>query len=219
MSSLSPWVNEHKGLVIMVSSAYKMNFRLALISGTSFLYIMNSRGPNLEPWGTHVLFLRLRTQCHHIQYIGSVALDNSWTNPEACLWCHGIWVLLQEYPDLRYQRLLTNLKRPRMELSFGLFRGGFHQRVPRQPSLLSDVYEIRTGCQIINRERKDDRKADHKQHFQIFSKSMTTTKLGGNYQIVSHRLYIWWINVHNNLSLRFVYIDLDICCIFSGYIS
>ena len=54
MWSFSPWVNEHKGLVIVVLSAYKMNLRLALISWIPFLYIMNSRGPNIEPWGSHV---------------------------------------------------------------------------------------------------------------------------------------------------------------------
>ena len=45
MSSLPPWVNEHKGLVIVVSSAYKINFRLALTLWISFIYIMNSRAP------------------------------------------------------------------------------------------------------------------------------------------------------------------------------
>ena len=50
MSSLPPWVNEHKGLVIVVSSAYKMSLRLALTLWISFIYIIKSRGPNIEPW-------------------------------------------------------------------------------------------------------------------------------------------------------------------------
>ena len=53
-SPLPPWVNEHKGLVIVVSSAYKINVRLALTLWISFTYIIKSRGPNIEPWGTPV---------------------------------------------------------------------------------------------------------------------------------------------------------------------
>ena len=59
MSSLPPWVNEHKGLIIVVSSAYKINFRLALTLWISFIYTMNSRGPNIEPWGTPVSISRV----------------------------------------------------------------------------------------------------------------------------------------------------------------
>ena len=127
MSPLPPWVNEHKGLVIVVSSAYKMNLRLALTLWISFIYIIRSRGPNIEPWGTPVSITRLRTQCHQIQHIGGVALDNSSTNPEACLWYHNIWVLLKECHYLRYQKLLIDLKRLRKELFFGLFRVGFYR--------------------------------------------------------------------------------------------
>ena len=54
MPSLPPWVNGHKGLVIVASSAYEMNLRLALTLWITFLYMINSRGPNIEPWGTPV---------------------------------------------------------------------------------------------------------------------------------------------------------------------
>ena len=120
-SSFPPWVNEYKGLLIVVSSAYKIYLRLALTLWISFIYIMNSLGVH------QFLFLLLMRECHHIQHIGGVALDNFWTNPVACLWYHNIWVLLKECCDLRYQKLLIDLKRPRMEFSFGLFRVGFYQ--------------------------------------------------------------------------------------------
>ena len=59
MSSLPPWVNEHKGLIIVVSSAYKMHLRLALTLWISFIYIMKSGGPNIEPWCTPVSITRV----------------------------------------------------------------------------------------------------------------------------------------------------------------
>ena len=59
ISSLPPWVNEHKELVIVVSWASIINFRLALTLWISFIYIMNSRGPNQESWGTPVSISRV----------------------------------------------------------------------------------------------------------------------------------------------------------------
>ena len=59
MSLLPPWVNEHKGLVIVVSSAYKMNSRLAHTLWISLIYIMKRRGPNIETWGTPVSITRV----------------------------------------------------------------------------------------------------------------------------------------------------------------
>ena len=38
----------------MVSSAYIINLNLSLACGRSFKYIINSRGPKMEPWGTPV---------------------------------------------------------------------------------------------------------------------------------------------------------------------
>ena len=59
MLPLPRWVNEHKGLVIVVSSAYKMNLRLALTLWISFIYMIKSRGPNIEPWVTPVSITRV----------------------------------------------------------------------------------------------------------------------------------------------------------------
>ena len=165
----------------------------------NIIHIYNEQQRAYTSRGVHqFLFLVSMRECHNIQHIGGVALDNFWTNPVACLWYHNIWVLLKECCDLRYQKLLIDLKRPRMEFSFGLFRVGFYQWFPRQPSLSNDVYESRTGCRKVNRGGKDSRKAGEKQPFRISSISMTTAKLGGNCQIVSHRLFckmVWPLQV------------------------
>ena len=50
----APWVNEHNGLVSVVSSAYKMKFSFLLTVCISFTYMRNNKGPKTDPWGTPV---------------------------------------------------------------------------------------------------------------------------------------------------------------------
>ena len=38
-----------------VSSAYKTKLKYELDSGISFMYIRNSKGPSIHPWGTPVV--------------------------------------------------------------------------------------------------------------------------------------------------------------------
>ena len=48
----APWVNEHNGLISVVSSAYKMKFTFLLTECISFTYMRNNKGLKTDPWGT-----------------------------------------------------------------------------------------------------------------------------------------------------------------------
>ena len=48
-------LNEHSGLIKLVSSTYSMVLKFLLASRISFIYMMKSRGPKIEPCGTPVV--------------------------------------------------------------------------------------------------------------------------------------------------------------------
>ena len=53
-SPSQPLDNEHIVLLSIVSSAYKMTFKLSLTVCISFIYMINRSGPKIQPWGTPV---------------------------------------------------------------------------------------------------------------------------------------------------------------------
>ena len=48
----SQWVNEHRGNVRVVSSTYNIEFNFWLDMLMSFIYIINNKGPKIQPCGT-----------------------------------------------------------------------------------------------------------------------------------------------------------------------
>ena len=46
------WANVQMGSINVVSSAYIVNLNLFVIFAISFMYMIKSKGPKIDPWGT-----------------------------------------------------------------------------------------------------------------------------------------------------------------------
>ena len=71
-------------MYIVVSSANKIDFAPFKLSGRSFVYIINSKGPNTDPCGTphSIRSLSFNFCSEHIVFCQS---SNFCTNPKLCL--------------------------------------------------------------------------------------------------------------------------------------
>ena len=50
-------VKEHKGVMRLVASAYRIASKCGDVVYMTLMYMMKSSGPNMEPWGTPVSML------------------------------------------------------------------------------------------------------------------------------------------------------------------
>ena len=114
-------------------------------------YVLNS----IRYWWqiTSYLLTIYEASTTHTQLILFFYITNTW-NLHCMVTKAFCKSFVTKYYDLRYQKLLINLKRPTMEFSFGLCRVGFYHR---QPSLSNDIYKPHTGCQRVNHGAKDKR--------------------------------------------------------------
>ena len=124
----APWVNEHNGLVSVVSSAYKMKFSFLLTVCISLTYMRNNKVHKTDPWGTPVSSSRVD---EHTSWYSTYCWRSVF---------HNMLVLTTVYDDLEYRMLSIGLRIQKMAFYFDQFRGGFGPSILKRLTRLSVVF-------------------------------------------------------------------------------
>ena len=118
-----------------------MKLRLVLTLWISFIYRINSVGPNIKRLSMPVSVCRVAMPLYSICWGHCIWIIHGPTaTSKGYLGTIYFWTLFKECHNWWYQEILIYLKK-RERKFLQPFRVGFYQKVPRHPSLSNDVYE------------------------------------------------------------------------------